>query len=150
MVVGIGAQIVLDGLGEPPPPGGRQIVGDRLDDPDDGVDARQDQQLVEGALHPEDLRDEGVLALDDHVDGRSDEQLGEHVGDLVERGPQRRHHDATAIAGAVLPEPAQRMGLVIGDVVVRPGALVRAPGGQGAGGGHEAFMVRPRPDSLSP
>ena len=131
MGVGVGAQIVLDRLGEAPPGRRGEVVGDRLDDPDHGIDRRQDEELPEGALDPEDAFDERLATLDalNHdIDRCSDKELGEDVGELVDRAPEDRLDEADPVAAPVLPEPYERVRLVVGGVATAAGAAMRTGG----------------------
>ena len=107
VVVGLDPQVVFDTLRETAPQHAGDVVGDGLDDPHDDVDDSDPGELLIARLDAQDLTDERRVTSYDDVDGRADQQLGSHVGDLVDR---RRHHrpdEAGAVGAIALPQGAQ-------------------------------------------
>ena len=110
VVVGLHAQVVLHPLGKTAPQHGGDVLARGLDDPDDGVDPGQPRQLGVARVDAEQVGDDRVVAAHHDVDRRTDEQLGGHVGDLVEHRHDHRPGEAGAVAAVAVPQRAQRCG----------------------------------------
>ena len=115
MGVGVHARLVLDRLGQVAPGELVAPLGRRLEQPDDGVDQRQGDELAPAAVDAGEVGDEGVVGVDDHVDRGADQDLREDVEDLVEHRQRRRQDDLRPVARRVAPEPEEGGGVAVVD-----------------------------------
>ena len=113
VLVGVEAQVVLDGLGQAAEHHGRDVLARGLDDPHHGIGHCQPHELRVPRLDAEQLGDEGVGAADDDVDGRADEQLGHDVRELVDRRHGDGEHEADAVPAVARPQGGERSGGVV-------------------------------------
>ena len=109
VVVGLDAQVVLDALGQAAPQHAGDVLAERLHDPHDRVDDREPAELGEAGLDAEHLADEGRVAAHDDVDRGADEQLGDDVGDLVDRRGDDRADEPRTVGVVAPPELTQRL-----------------------------------------
>ena len=117
MSVRVDAQVVLDGLREVAPQDRVGVLEDRFEQPNRERDRGQEQQLVPDLDDPEPGQERRFL-LDDHVDGRTDQDRRTQVEDLVEYGADGRE-----------PHPA----------LMRRGVAEKAAEGAGVGRRHGAW-----------
>ena len=123
VVVRLDAQVVLDALGEAAPQHAGDVLAHRLDEPHHGVDHGQPAELGEARLDAEHLADEGRVAAHDDVDGRTDEELGHDVGDLVDRRGRDGADEPRAVGAVSAPEGSQRLDGVGADGLGHPHRL---------------------------
>ena len=105
--VGLHPELMLDRLGQAPPQHGRDVVRERLHDPDDHVERRDHQPA--GRSGPRCRRGgrERVRAPDDDVDRHPEQQLGGDVGGRVDRGRRDRGDHPRAEPAVVAPQCAR-------------------------------------------
>ena len=120
-----GPEVVLDALGQAAPQHARDVLAEGLHDPDDGVDYGEPAELGVAGLDSEHLADERRVTADDDVDGGTDEQLGDDVGELVHGRDDDGHGEAGPVPAVPVPEGAQR---------ARRGGGGRAHGGLSSNG----------------
>ena len=108
MAVGGLAQGVLQFLGEPAPLHRQQVFEQGLERPDRDRQGHQQVQLVQRVGHAQ-AGQEGVLLVHHHVHGHADEQLGQHVEELVEHRIDRGGHGGAPVGAGEAGKPAQRV-----------------------------------------
>ncbi len=123
VVVRLHAQVVLDALGEAAPQDAGDVLAHRLDEPHHGVDHGQPAELGEARLDAEHLADEGRVAAHDDVDGRTDEELGDDVGHLVDRRGRDGADEPGAVGPVSAPEVSQRLDGIGADGLGHPHRL---------------------------
>ncbi len=108
VAVGGVAQLVLQVLRQAAPAQRVQVLEQRLAGPHQHGQRHQQVQLLDrvGDAH---ARQEAGLLVHHHVHGHADQQLRQHVEDLVEHGKQRAQRGIAAVGAGKTQQAAERM-----------------------------------------
>ncbi len=109
VVVGVYAEVVLDGLGEVAPGDLIEVLEGGFEYPNSDGDAREDEELGARILNAE-FGEERILLLNDDIDGGTDQERRGEVEEFVENGVEGGKHHRTAVRDGVVPEAGEGVG----------------------------------------